>query len=156
VRMKVADEPQLEAALVEAALEVEQERLDTQLGPAKRRAVSHRKGGHGIPCRGFGTARVCAKGRHELVRLDADVGRREAQSPADPIPGLDRPGHGVLTTEELVCLLDLACRDEAPDLGAVQLAAVDPVRRGDLDVVAVAPQPVRIAGPAPAESEVES
>src|SRR5438094_430414 len=98
---------------VEIAMEVEQEGLDPELRAAERRPVADRQGRDELP---FGRERPSGVGperRDELVGLDADVRGWKAQAPADPVPGLDRPGHRVAAAEESVAFLHVAGRHEA-------------------------------------------
>src|SRR5206468_11799277 len=101
------------------------------------------------------TSRACAESRYELVRLDADVRGRKTQPPADAIACLDGTCHRVGATEEPVRHLDITGPDHPPDLGAVQVMAVDLERRDDLDIVPVRPQPLCVSGSPAAEREVE-
>src|SRR5256885_1182492 len=155
VGVQVSHELQLQPLLVEIPFEVERDRLDSQLRAAECRRVPDRERGHDLALGCDGPSGICAESRYELVRLDAYVRGRKTQPPADAIACLDGTRHRVGATEEPVRHLDITRPDQPPDLGAVQVMAVNPERRDDLDVVPVRPQPLRVSGSPSAESEVE-
>src|SRR2546430_17481045 len=135
--MEVLHEPQPKSLLVEVALKVEQESLDLQLGAAKRGPVADGQGRNEVALRSDDPTRIGAERRHELVRFRADVRGRKAELPADLRPGLDRPAHLELAAEKTVRRSDIAGRDQAADLRAVELVAVELEWRHDLDPMAV-------------------
>src|SRR5258706_12119660 len=154
VRVKVADEAKLDPPLVQITLEVEQKRFHSQLRAAERRAIADRKGRDEVSIRRARPACISAEGGYQLVGLDRDVGRREAQPPADPLPRLHRPRHRVFAPEQPVRMLDLAGRYEAAHLRAVKIVAVDRERRDDLNMMSVVAEPGRAAGAPSPEREV--
>src|SRR6266513_1854538 len=156
VGVQVSHELQLQPLLVQIPFEVEQECLHPQLRAAECRPVPDRERGHELALGRHGSSCVCAESRYELVRLDAYVRGWKAQPPADAIACLDGTCHRVGATEEPVCRLDIARPDQPPDLGAVQVMAVDLERRDDLDNMPVRPQPLRVSGSPAAEREVET
>src|SRR5258708_39816416 len=92
VGMQVADEPKLTSPLIEAAFEVEQERLDAQLRAAERGTVPDRKGRDEIAVRRARSACVRAGRGAQFIRLERDGGRGAPKAPTDPLPPPDRAG----------------------------------------------------------------
>src|SRR4029077_8376209 len=90
VGVKVSFEPELEALLIQVALEVEQECLDPQLRAAERGTVADRQRGDEAALAGDGTSGICAEGRNKLVRLDPDVRGGKPQAAPDLVSGFDR------------------------------------------------------------------
>src|SRR2546425_1584610 len=145
VGVQVSHELQLQPLLVEIPFEVEQKSLLSQLRAAECRPVSDRERGHELALGRDGSASVSAEGRHELVRLDAYVCGWKAQPPADAIARLDRTCHRVGATEQPVRRLDVTRADQPPNLGAVQVMAVDLERRDDLHIMPGGPQALRVS-----------
>ena len=102
----------------------------------------------------FCSSCVRTEGRHQLVRLDGDVGGRKTELAAYLITRLDRTGHRILATKHAVRLFNLSDGDEAPDLGAVQRPAFERKGWDHIDNMPVSSKPLRISRAPATEGEV--
>src|SRR5712692_8191949 len=171
--MQVANEMKLEPLLVEVPFEIEQERLDPELGASKGGPIPDRQRSDevafgrksprtrrlrrefaGAPVYPY-PAGVRSERRHELVRFDGDVGGGESEGSADSVPRLDRPRQRVLAAQQLGRSLDIAERDETSNVRAVQGFSLDEERRHHVHHVTVVAKPARAALALAAEREVE-